>query len=71
MKLYIEIETTGDRLCLFALDDILRQLSKSTIGHDQIGGKDNSKRVVFVHAATTDRFGNVVTAALVNKIDNS
>ena len=69
MKAYIEIETTSDKLCLIALDEVLRQIKSCTYQFTHLIYQKGESRRVICHAATTDQFGGVMTAALVNKLD--
>jgi hypothetical protein len=66
VKIYIEIETTSEKLCTLALDETLRQIRSivATSGFHYINKED--KRLVYCLAHATDQMGGVVTASLVN-----
>ena len=68
MKLYIEIETTDDRLCMYTFDEVIRRLKSAASPLDSIS--DKPERLVFCQEAVTqERFGGgVVTATLMNKL---
>jgi hypothetical protein len=67
VKLYIEIETTSDKLCLIAFDEVLRQIRSiiATSGFHYINKED--ERLVYCIGCVTDQMGGVVTASLVNQ----